>query len=61
MNFHFSNYENSSVIGGFHVEIDKLSLKDFYELNSVKHSIKEPPYFTNAETRKAIELKITSI
>ena len=43
------------------MEIDKLSLKDFYELNSVKHSIKEPPYFTNSETQKAIELKITSI
>lgn len=49
------------MIVGFHVEIDDLSLKDFYGLNSVKHSIKEPPYFTNAETRKAIELKITSI
>lgn len=54
----FSNYENFLIIGDLNAQASDISVKDFYDICSFKHQIKEPKCYKNLINPKCINLML---
>ena len=60
VDIHSSKYENFLLLGDFNAEMTDLSLKEFYNLYSLKYLIKKPTCFKNPDNPKVIDLLLTN-
>ena len=57
---HMEKYDNLILIGDYNSEMEEEKIKDFCEINNLKHLIKEPPCFKSAENPTSIDLILTN-
>ena len=60
VDIHSSKYENFLLLGDFNAEMTDPSLKEFYNLYSLKYLIKKPTCFKNPDNAKVMDLLLTN-
>ena len=55
-----SKYENELIIGDFNARASDISVKDFFDIYSFKHLIKEPTCSKNPINPKSIDLMLSN-